>query len=71
MWELMNGMANNMRGRWMPRRNNRMNTVTAMVLGASVGIAAWETLRRTRLGGQMGANALNRAADQVMDALDD
>lgn len=49
MWEIMNGMANSMRNRVMPRRRNGMGTMTAMVLGASVGIAAWETYRRSRI----------------------
>lgn len=69
MWELMNGMSNNMRNRWMPRRNNGIGTMTAMVLGASVGIAAWETLRRSRTGNPMSGDTMNNAAQQVVDSL--
>lgn len=71
MWELMNGMAGNMRNRWAPqRRHNGMGTLTAMVLGASVGVAAWETFRRTRMNGN-GSGAMNQMADQVMNSLQD
>lgn len=72
MWELMNGMTGNMRNRLMPRRqNNGMGTITAVVLGASVGIAAWETFRRTRMNGNgMGMGAAGQIAEQVIDSLD-
>lgn len=70
MWELMNGMANNVRNRMMPRRRNGIGTMTAMVLGASVGIAAWETYRRSRMspGSQLDAGA-SQVAQQVMNSL--
>lgn len=71
MWEMMNGMAGNMRNRLMPRRHhNGMGTLTAVVLGASVGIAAWETYRRTRMNGN-GMGAMNQMAEQVMDSLNE
>lgn len=69
MWELMNGMANNMRNRWMPRRSNGLGTMTAMVIGASVGIAAWETLRRTRQTGQISSDTVENAAAEVINQL--
>ena len=70
MWELMNGMAGSVRNRWMPRRhNNGMGTLTAVVLGASVGIAAWETYRRTRMNGT-GMGDASRIAEQVIDSID-
>jgi hypothetical protein len=72
MWELMNGMAGTMRNRWMPRRSTGMGTMTAVVLGASVGIAAWETFRRTRMNGNvMGMGAAGQMAEQVMNSLND
>jgi hypothetical protein len=70
MWELMNGMANNMRNRFRPpRRQNGVGTMTAMLLGASVGIAAWETMRRSRNNGSMPTDAA-KVAQEVMDSLD-
>ena len=48
MREIMNGMANGVRNRMMPRRRNGVGTMTAMLIGASVGIAAWEAYRRTQ-----------------------
>ncbi|MCY0888125.1 MAG: hypothetical protein OWQ59_06660 [Alicyclobacillaceae bacterium] len=48
MWEMMNGVANSMRGRFMPRRRSGIGTMTALVIGASVGIAAWEALRKSQ-----------------------
>lgn len=70
MWELMNGMAGTMRNRWMPRRRTGIGTMTAVVLGASVGIAAWETFRRTRMNGNgMGMGTAEQMAEQVMGGL--
>ncbi|MCL6516840.1 hypothetical protein [Alicyclobacillus sp.] len=72
MWELVDGMAERVRHRVMPRRRNGMNTVTAMVVGASVGIAVWEAVRRSRTGagGTMGAAAAETARE-VMESLED
>lgn len=72
MWELMNGMANSVRSRVMPRRRNGIGTMTAMVLGASVGIAAWETYRRSRMNPSSGldANPAN-VAQGVLNSLDE
>ncbi|MGB8954620.1 MAG: hypothetical protein WCC10_04555 [Tumebacillaceae bacterium] len=44
MWDMINDL--------MPRkRRNGMNTVTALVIGAGVGIAAWEVMRRNNVAG--------------------
>jgi len=67
MWEFVNGMANGVRGRMMPRRNNGMNTMTAMVIGASVGIAAWETMRRSRT---IPGNDPAKFAQEIMDRME-
>jgi hypothetical protein len=71
MWEFMNDMATGMRKRIMPRRRNGIGTMTAMLLGASVGIAAWETVRRSRFN-PMGDNVdAAQVAGQVLDSLDE
>lgn len=70
MWELMNGMANGMRNRWMPKRNHGMGTMTAMVVGASVGIAAWETFKRTRGNGNGMSSEIEHAAQEVISQVD-
>lgn len=67
MWEFVNGMTNGIRDRMMPRRRNGMGTMTAMVLGASVGIAAWETMRRGRM--SPNGNDATKLAQQVMDRM--
>lgn len=67
MWEFVNGMANGMRGRMIPRRRNSMGTMTAMVIGASVGIAAWETMRRGR---NMNSTDATKLAQEVMDRIE-
>lgn len=61
MWELINGM--------MPRRKRGMNTVTALVVGAGVGIAAWEMMRRNNVTGES-AEDMGRIAESMMDAID-
>lgn len=72
MWEIMNGMATGMRRRFMPRRRNGMGTMTAMLLGASVGIAAWETVRRSRVIPTGNNNAdVTKVADDVLESLQD
>jgi hypothetical protein len=73
MWDLMNGMAAGVRHRIMPRRRNGIGTMTAMLVGASVGIAAWEALRR---GGQRfipnnsGDAAVEKMAEQVINQIE-
>lgn len=71
MWEMMNGMADGMRGRFRSRRNNGVGTMTAMLIGASVGIAAWETWRRTQPLSRAGDNAAARMAQEAIDQLQD
>lgn len=78
MWEVMNGMTNGMRNRFMPRRRNNMGTMTAMLVGASVGIAAWEAMRRgnvpSRINNRaqnMAGNSAEQVAEKVMNQLDD
>lgn len=71
MWELMNGMANGMRNRMMPRRRSGMGTMTAMVIGASVGIAAWEALRKSQPMSRMTSdNSATKLAEEVMNHLE-
>ncbi len=71
MWELMNGMANNVRGRVMPRRRSGVNTMTAVLVGASVGIAAWEAIRRSRFQSATAMANPERMVNEVLDSLDD
>lgn len=75
MWEMMNGMTNGMRNRFMPRKRNNMGTMTAMIVGASVGIAAWEAMRRGNVVGRVGNHGMQSSAEevaeQVMNQLDD
>lgn len=61
MFELLNA--------WMPRRNNRMGTFTSMMIGATVGIAAWEISRRAMNNGRGGQTMTNRAIEQVADTV--
>ncbi len=70
MWELMNGMANGVRNRMMPRRRNGVGTMTAMLIGASVGIAAWEAYRRAQPASRMASNdSANKIAQEVMEQI--
>lgn len=71
MWEMMNGMAGGVRGRFMPRRNRGVGTMTAMFIGASVGIAAWEAWRRAQPMSRAGDNAASKMAQGVIDQLQD
>ncbi|WP_274435835.1 hypothetical protein [Alicyclobacillus sp. ALC3] len=71
MWEMMNGMADGVRGRFMPRRNRGVGTMTAMLIGASVGIAAWEAWRRTQPMSHVGDSTASRMAQDVIDQLQD
>ncbi|MCL6445534.1 MAG: hypothetical protein K6T83_19110 [Alicyclobacillus sp.] len=69
MWEFMNGMTDGIRSRMMPRRRNGMGTMTAMLIGASVGIAAWEAMRRNQwMPRQLGNNPAD-IAEKVMENL--
>jgi hypothetical protein len=63
MWDLMNEMASGIRGRMMPRRNGGLNTMTAMLIGASVGIAAWEAVRRAAIQPRQSEYAAKMAED--------
>lgn len=72
MWEMMNGM----RSRMMPRRRGGMNTMTAMLVGASVGIAAWEAMRRGNVVGRMNpgggsSNGAEKIAENVLNSMDE
>jgi hypothetical protein len=62
MWEMVMDM--------MPRKRRGMNTFTAMVVGAGVGIAAWEMMRRNNNAGGSN-NQMAQIADQVMNAITD
>ena len=64
MWDMITDM--------MPRRKRGMNmtTVTAMVVGAGVGIAAWEMMRRNNVAGES-TDQMTQIADQMMDAIND
>ncbi|ASS74392.1 hypothetical protein CIG75_04930 [Tumebacillus algifaecis] len=62
MWEMITDM--------IPRRKSGMNTVTAMVLGAGIGIAAWEVMRRNNTAGN-NTNEMAQMADSMMDAITD
>ena len=64
MWDMINDL--------LPRRRrNGMNTVTAMVIGAGVGIAAWEMMRRNNVAGDAMDNmgGMNDIASTMMDAI--
>lgn len=72
MWDLMNGMTDGVRSRFMPRRRNGVGTMTAVLIGASVGIAAWEAWRRSQplsRGGADGAAA--QMAQNIINQLED
>ncbi|WP_067621176.1 hypothetical protein [Alicyclobacillus acidiphilus] len=46
MWNMLNTVAGAARHRMMPQRRSGMGTMTALFIGASVGIAAWEAVRQ-------------------------
>ncbi|WP_229776571.1 hypothetical protein [Alicyclobacillus cellulosilyticus] len=73
MWEVVNGMTDRVRHRFVPARRPNVAAMTAAALvGASVGIAAWETLRRAQLWGRNSADAqAQRIAEEVMDSLEE
>jgi len=62
MWDMITDM--------IPRKRRGMNTMTAMVIGASVGIAAWEVMRRNNTAGNTG-DEISKIADSMMDAIND
>jgi hypothetical protein len=62
MFEFMDG--------FMPRkRRNGFGTITSMLLGASVGIAAWEIIRRNTNMNQAGNMDIEKMADTVMNSM--
>lgn len=73
MWEIMNGITNGVRSRVMPRKRSGIGTMTAMVIGASVGIAAWEAVRRNTNGisHSTSGNEISDLADRVMENIQD
>lgn len=60
MWNMVGDMMPDM-SRFGFRRKRGMNTATAMLLGAGIGIAAWAVLRRNNSAGMImnGMNAMN------------
>ncbi|WP_206832114.1 hypothetical protein [Alicyclobacillus fructus] len=69
MWNMMNAMNGMARSRmnWR-RRNGGMGTMTALLIGASVGIAAWEAMRQMQHKNQM-PNGAQELAEQMMDEI--
>lgn len=69
MWNMMNAMSGMARSRmnWR-RRSHGMGTMTALLIGASVGIAAWEAVRQMQNKNQM-PNAAQDLAQQMMDEI--
>ncbi|MFC4769245.1 hypothetical protein [Effusibacillus consociatus] len=67
MWEMVSNLipaANRM----LPGRRNRgLNTATAMLIGAGIGIATWEMMRRTNPVGNMMNRKMNNMVDDTMD----
>lgn len=71
MWELMSGVASSVRDRVMPRRRSGMGTMTAVLIGASVGIAAWEAVRKSQIASHMTSDATaSKLAQDVINQLD-
>ncbi|MBF8378532.1 hypothetical protein IW967_11775 [Alicyclobacillus mali] len=69
MWNMMNAMSGMARGRmnWR-RRDHGMGTMTALLIGASVGIAAWEAVRQMQNKSSMPSGA-QELAQQMMDEI--
>lgn len=64
MWEMVSNMIPAANRMMSGRRNRGMNTATAMLLGAGIGIATWEVMRRNNavgniMDGNMGKMANN------------
>ena len=56
--------------RMLPGRRNRgMNTATAMLIGAGIGIATWEMMRRTNAAGNLMNGNMGNMAENAMDTL--
>lgn len=62
MWDMITDM--------LPRKKRGMNTLTAMALGAGVGIAAWEMMRRNT-GGGGDSESMAQIANSMMDAINE
>ncbi|MCL6547520.1 MAG: hypothetical protein K6T30_01260 [Alicyclobacillus sp.] len=71
MWEFVNGVADGVRSRMMPQRRNGLSTMTAMLIGASVGIAAWETIRRAPWANRGLSEGAAKMAQEVVESLQD
>jgi glucose-6-phosphate dehydrogenase assembly protein OpcA len=54
----------------MPRRRNTMGTVTSMLIGATVGIATWEVIRRNTNFNKLGDLNTKQMTDALTNALD-
>ncbi|WP_304458814.1 hypothetical protein [Alicyclobacillus sendaiensis] len=69
MWNMMNAMSGMARSRmnWR-RRNHGVGTMTALLIGASVGIAAWEAVRQMQ-NKQQAPNAAQDLAQQMLDEI--
>lgn len=62
MWDMITDL--------MPRRNRGVTTVTAMVVGAGIGIAAWEMMRRNNIAGES-SEGIADMAESMMDAINE
>lgn len=73
MWEMVSNMVP--AARMMGRRNRGMNTATAMLVGAGIGIAAWEIMRRNNAMGNLRSNmnvnnqGMGEMAEEVLNAI--
>lgn len=65
MWSVMNMMTGAVRHRMMPRRKSGMGTMTALFVGASVGIAAWEAVRKSQSGMRQSGSATSSSDNPV------
>ncbi|WP_062307282.1 hypothetical protein [Alicyclobacillus sendaiensis] len=69
MWNMMNAMSGMARNRMNWRRQNHgVGTMTALLIGASVGIAAWEAVRQMQ-NKQQAPNAAQDLAQQMLDEI--
>lgn len=64
---LMNALTGQRSNRF--QSNQGMNTVTAMVVGAGIGIAAYEMMRRNNVAGNS-TEMISNMAENVMNNLD-
>lgn len=63
MWGIVDDMMD-----FVPRRRNRgMNTMTAMALGAGIGITAWELMRRRNTVGN--AADMSKLTQSIIEAI--